>query len=85
MSFTPLFSRRVYVELERKDIALFKFLLESMDNLAYMSVVDKYRAVVQLVYAPGSEDDLDNFLAAAGREINLKVVYRGALKNEKNF
>ncbi|WP_291320175.1 DUF4911 domain-containing protein [Desulfonatronospira sp.] len=85
MSFEPLFSRRVYVELERRDIALFKFLLESMDNLAYMSVVDKYRAVVQLVYAPGSEGDLDNFLAAAGRELNLKVVYRGALKNEKTF
>ncbi len=73
------------MELERKDTALFKFFLESVDNLAYMSVVDKYRAVVQLVCAPGAEDDLDNFLAAAGREINLKVVYRGALKNEKTF
>ncbi|WP_291319806.1 DUF4911 domain-containing protein [Desulfonatronospira sp.] len=78
MSPGPLFSSRVYVELERKDIALFKFLLESMDNLAYMSVVDKYRAVVQLVCSPGAMDDLDDFLAAVGREINLKVVYRGA-------
>jgi len=71
------FSNRIYVQLDRKDMAVFKFFLESWDNLAYMSVVDKYRAVVQLVYAPDSCTDLDDFLAATGREIDLNVIYRG--------
>ena len=75
-------SNRIYIQLERKDMAVFKFFLESWDNLAYMSVVDKYRAVVQLVYAPDSCTDLDAFLAATGREIELKEIYRGLNWNE---
>jgi len=71
------FSRRIYVQLKRQDIALFKFLLEAMDNLAYMTVVDKYRAVVQLVHAPDSEPEINAFLTAAGREMDLHVVYEG--------
>ncbi len=83
MNKAQLFSRRVYVQLKRSDIALFKFLLESVDNLAYMSVVDKYRAVVQLVCAPEGETGLDEFLGTAGWEINLQVVYRGVTGNEE--
>jgi hypothetical protein len=44
-------SDHLYVELARTDIALFKFILESCDNLAYLSVLDKYRALVRITFA----------------------------------
>ncbi|GAU07934.1 DUF4911 domain-containing protein [Desulfoplanes formicivorans] len=44
-------SAHLYVELPRTDIALFKFILESCDNLAYLSVLDKYRALVRITFA----------------------------------
>ncbi|RQD63153.1 MAG: DUF4911 domain-containing protein [Desulfonatronovibrio sp. MSAO_Bac4] len=69
------YSRRIYVQIKRKDIALFKFLLESRDNLAYLTVIDKYRAVVQVVCGYGFEDGIDEFLSAAGQEMPLKVVW----------
>jgi len=70
-----VFSRKTYVQLMRKDIALFKFLLESRDNLAYLTVVDKYRAVVQVVWGYGFEDEIKEFFASAAREIFIKIVF----------
>ncbi len=70
-----LFSKRVYIRLARRDIALFRFLLESWDNLAYMTVVDKYKAVVVLSYAPGSDSELREFLDCVNQEMELKVVF----------
>jgi len=71
-----VFSRRTYVQLMRKDIALFKFLLESRDNLAYLTVIDKYKAVVQVVCGYGFENELDEFFSSAGEEMFLKIVFK---------
>ncbi len=70
-----VFSRRIYVQLNRKDIALFKFLLESRDNLAYLTVIDKYKAVVQVVCGYGFEPEIHEFLSSAHKEMPVKVVY----------
>ncbi len=70
-----IFSRRIYVQLDRKDIALFKFLLESRDNLAYLTVIDKYRAVVQVVCGYGFEEEIKEFFASAAQEILMKIVF----------
>jgi hypothetical protein len=70
------FSHRIYVQLARRDIAFFKFLLESRDNLAYLTVIDKYMAVVQVVCGPGFEAEINDFLSEAGQEIFLRVVFR---------
>lgn len=70
-----IFSRRIYVQVNRKDIALFKFLLESRDNLAYLTVVDKYKAVVQVVCGYGFESEMEEFLNAASEEMFTKIVY----------
>lgn len=72
------YSRRIYIRLNRKDIALFKFLLEARDNLAYLTVIDKYRAVVQVVYGYGFEDEIEDFLSGAGQEMFLEVVFPSA-------
>lgn len=74
-----VFSSRTYVQLKRKDIALFKFLLESRDNLAYLTVIDKYKAVVQVVSGYGFEDELDEFFSSAGEEMFLKIIFKSSL------
>lgn len=79
----PDFSRRIYVQLPRKDIALFKFLLEARDNLAYLTVVDKYKAVVQMVCGYGFESEIQEFLKSTGQEIFLKVVFQGVFEGEQ--
>ncbi|MFW5731526.1 MAG: DUF4911 domain-containing protein [Desulfonatronovibrionaceae bacterium] len=69
-----IFSNRLYIELPRKDIALFKFLLESRDNLAYLTVIDKYRAVVQVVFGQGFEKEVHEFVQVVSTEIPVKVL-----------
>ena len=44
-------SLTLYAEIPRSGIALYRFLLEGYDNLAVMSVVDRFRAVIRLRYA----------------------------------
>lgn len=81
----PDFSRRIYVQVHRKDIALFKFLLEARDNLAYLTVVDKYKAVVLMVCGFGFESEIHEFLASTGQEIFLKVVFQAGYEEEQLF
>ena len=59
---TPHTSRRIYLRMPPSDIAFFKFTLESYDNLAYLSVVDKHAAILQLVHSPGTGREVREFL-----------------------
>jgi len=47
-------SSRVYARVPRERIALIKFLFEGYDNLAYVSVIDRYQAVVRITCSPDS-------------------------------
>jgi len=62
-------SRILYVEIPRQDIALYRFLLEGYDNLAIMSVIDRYRAVVRLRFLSAAEQTLRQLMAAQGAKI----------------
>ena len=64
-----LASRVLYVEVPRNRIALYRFLLEGYDNLAIMSVVDRYRAVIKLRFTPGAERTLREVLEGQGAKI----------------
>lgn len=54
----PAWSDRLYLRLPRETIGLFRFLLEAEENLAYMSVVDRYAAAVQVVFSPMQRKEL---------------------------
>lgn len=58
----PHASRRIYLRMRPADMAFFKFILESYDNLAYLSVVDRHAAILQLVHSPGSGREVREFL-----------------------
>lgn len=68
----------MYVEVDRCHIALFKFILESYDNLAYLSVLDKYRAMVRISFSPDAAQTIHalvHSLATAG-EISIRQVFQ---------
>lgn len=66
-------SQRLYVTLASKDVAKFKFLLEGYDNLAVMSILDKYASVAQLRFAPGQYRAIKRFLENIAPEIPFTV------------
>lgn len=70
----PLWSKHLYARLPRREIAYVKFILESYDNLAYMSVIDKYEAVLQIVFSPGQKDEVQKLLHSLGSETGLTLI-----------
>ncbi len=63
------FSRVLYAEVPRERIALFRFLLEGYDNLAIMSVVDRYRAVIKIRCTDAAVDMVRALLSAEGARL----------------
>jgi hypothetical protein len=61
-----------YYRLHRKDIAYFKFIIESYDGMAVVRTKDPYEAVVELMVAPGWEQDLEEVLEGLGKEIQIE-------------
>ena len=48
----PYWSDCVYIRVPSEQVAMFRFLLEAEDNLAYMTVVDRWKAVLRIVFSP---------------------------------
>ncbi|MFO8030968.1 MAG: DUF4911 domain-containing protein [Desulfohalobiaceae bacterium] len=82
-SCPPCWSQRIYLELAKKDIAYFRFLLESQDNLAYMSVVDRYTPVLKLTFTPGQSTEVEEFLDSLRTELSFKLLPKPGLPREE--
>jgi len=74
MTVDTVWSKRLYLYMERKDIAYLRFILESHHNLAYISILDKYEAVAQLTFTPEQKQEVLFFLQGLGKEIPLQVL-----------
>jgi hypothetical protein len=61
-----------YLRLLRKDIAYFKFIIESYEGMAIVRTKDPYEAVVELMVAPGWEKDVDDVLEGLCKEIPIE-------------
>ncbi len=72
----PRHSNRLYLRIAPCAIAFLKFILEGYDNLAYLSVVDKDKAFIKLVYAPMCKKEIDFFLKSMQPETGFSIVYR---------
>ena len=59
---TPHISARLYVRLLPRHVALLTFLLQAEDNLAVPTVVDRFAAVVRLLYSPDEAGRVEEFL-----------------------
>ena len=61
-----------YYRLHRKDIAYFKFIIESYDGMAVVRTKDPHEAIVELMVAPGWERDAEEVLEGLGKEIHIE-------------
>ena len=63
-----------YFRLCRKDIAYFKFIIESYEGVAVVRTKDPHEAVVELMVAPGWERDIDEILEGLRKEIRIESI-----------
>ena len=61
-----------YFRIRQKDIAYFKFIIESYDGMAVVTTKDPREAVVELMVAPGWEKDLEMVLGGLREEIPIE-------------
>ncbi len=66
-----------YFRLRRKDIAYFKFIIESYEGMAVVRTKDPGEAVVELMIAPGWEQDVEEVLEALRQEIPIEPLSEG--------
>ena len=71
----PRFSSCLYVRLASADVAMFRFLLEAEDNLAYISTVDRWASVLRVTFSPHQADAVRDCLAAIQTRIPFACVY----------
>jgi len=79
----PAWSQRLYLRLAPYDVAMLRFLIEAHDNLAYVTIVDRFSAVAKISYAPGSEKAVRRFLADAGETLRLEVLAIGQTRRKE--
>jgi len=70
-----IYSKRLYVKIPRDQIGYFKFILESYENLCYMSVIDRFEAIIKISYLEDQKEELDYFINGLKKEIGLEVIY----------
>lgn len=68
---TNLTSAFLVVRLDAKDVAMFRFLLEAYENLACFSVLEKRPALLKLMFAAESREEVIATLNEIGRTIRL--------------
>ena len=66
-----------YYRLHRKDIAYFKFIIESYEGMAVVRTKDPHEAIVELMVAPGWEQDVEKVIEGLQREIEIEPLSLG--------
>lgn len=70
----PRFSSCLYVRLVPRDVAMFRFLLEAEDNLAYMSTVDRWACVLRVTFSPHQERAVRRYLETMREKIVFEII-----------
>ena len=68
----PRSSLRFLVRLAPRDVAMFRFLLEAYDNLAYFTVLDAGETLLSVVCSPHQEDAARRALEGMGEQLALR-------------
>ncbi len=61
-----------YFRIHRKDIAYFKFIIESYEGMAIVRTKDPHEAIVELMVAPGWENDVGEVLEGLRNEMAIE-------------
>ena len=63
-----------YLRIDRREIALLKFIIEAYDGIAMVSTVDRMAGIVKLCISPGCEDAVEMILQDLKKDIMLEPV-----------
>jgi len=74
MENTPVDTHNRYFRIRRKDIAYFKFIMESYEGMAVVRTKDPSEAIVELMIAPGWERDAEAVLDSLRQEMPIEPV-----------
>ncbi len=67
-------TRSKYFRVQRKDIAYLKFIIESHEGMAVVRTTDPHEAIVELMIAPGWEEDAEEVLEELRKEIAIEAL-----------
>ena len=70
----PRFSSCLYLRLAQRDVAMFRFLLEAEDNLAYASTVDRWACVLRVTFSPHQEAAVHGFLETMREQVPFEII-----------
>ncbi len=80
----PARSGRIYLRLAPRDVAMFRFLLEAEDNLGYMTVLDRWRALLKVTYSPHQEKAVRACLATMREMLDLEIIGKAPDAKERS-
>lgn len=63
-----------YFRIRRKDIAFFKFIIESHEGMAVVRTKDPHEAIVELMIAPGWEQEVEEVLEGLRKEMEIEAL-----------
>lgn len=64
----------IFLRLNRKEIAYFKFIIESHEGIAVVRTKDPKEAIVELMIAPGWEREVQEVIENLRKEISIEKV-----------
>jgi hypothetical protein len=70
-----------FFRLPRKEIAYFKFVIESYEGMAVIRTKDRHEAIVEVMVAPGWEKDLEEVLEGLRKEIPIEDISNFKFQN----
>ena len=73
---SPTHSGRIYIRLAPQDVAMFRFLLEAEDNLGYMSVLNRWEAVLKVTHSPHQAKTVRSCLNAMREMLSFEIITR---------
>ena len=69
----PRQSGRLLVRLAPENVALFRFLLEAYENLAFFTTLERRAALLKVIFSPQQENAVRAALAEIGESVPLTV------------
>ncbi len=67
-------SKYIFVRLPAAQVAMFRFLLEAYENVAYFTVLNRYSALLKVVFSPHRENATRQALADIAESVPLHIV-----------
>lgn len=65
-------SAALYLRLPAPQTALFRFLLEAWENVAYFTVLDRREALIKVIFSPHMREETECALERIARDIALE-------------